>query len=186
MNFNNHGDLQGQHAYLSASSYHWVNYSDDKVAETYKKHLATLMGTRLHAYAAECIELCQKLPKSNKTLNLYVNDCIGFRMTPEQVLYYSKYCFGTADAISFRDSKLKIFDLKTGMTPAHIEQLMVYDALFCLEYDVKPGDIQHELRIYQFDDKVIYGPTVDEIAHVMDRIVTADKIISQINQEVNV
>ena len=30
----------------------------------------------------------------------YVNDGVGFKLTPEQILYYSPYCYGTADAIS--------------------------------------------------------------------------------------
>ena len=133
MNFNNHSNLEGMHAFLGASKYHWVNYSDEKLVSTYQKHLATLKGTELHDFAARCIKLGQKLPKSKKTLNNYVNDAIGFKMTPEQVLFYSVNCFGTADAISFRNGVLRIHDLKTGVTPAHMEQLMIYAALFCLE-----------------------------------------------------
>ena len=74
---------------------------------------------------------------------------IGFKLTPEQVLYYSSNCFGTADAISFKDKFLRIHDLKTGVIPAHVEQLEIYAALFCLEYKVKPQDIGMELRLYQ-------------------------------------
>ena len=33
--FNRHPNLEGQHAFLSASNYHWINYSEDKVEETY-------------------------------------------------------------------------------------------------------------------------------------------------------
>ena len=99
MNFNKHSNLEGQHAFLGASKYHWINYSEDKVADAYTKFLATLRGTELHAFAAHAIRLGQKLPKSQKTLNMYVNDAIGYKMTPEQILYYSENCFGTADAI---------------------------------------------------------------------------------------
>ena len=74
MNFNKHSNLEGQHAFLGASKYHWINYSADKVAEAYSKFLATQKGTILHAFAAQCIALGQKLPKSQKTLNMYVND----------------------------------------------------------------------------------------------------------------
>lgn len=130
MNFNKHSNLEGQHAFLGASKYHWINYSEDKVAEAYSKFLATQKGTVLHAFAAQCISLGQKLPKSQKTLNMYVNDAIGFKMTPEQVLYYSDNCFGTADAILFRNGLLRIHDLKTGQIPAHMEQLEIYAALF--------------------------------------------------------
>ena len=103
MIFNKHLNLEGQHAFLGASKYHWINYSEDKVAESYSRFLATQKGTQLHEFAAQCIRLGQKLPKSKKTLNAYVNDAIGFKMTPEQILFYSDNCFGTADAIVFRD-----------------------------------------------------------------------------------
>ena len=183
MNFNNHSNLVGSHAFLGASNYHWINYDDEKVALTYKKFLATLRGTTLHDFAAQCIKLNQKLPRSKKTLNMYVNDAIGYAMTPEQVLYYSDNCYGTTDAISFRDNFLRIHDLKTGETPAHIEQLEVYAALFCLEYHYKPSDIGIELRLYQFDDIFVETPTPDIIVPIMDRIVTFDKIIDEIKQQ---
>ncbi len=114
MNFKKHYDLEGQHAFLGASNYHWVNYTDDKLVETYKKRLATLRGTELHEFAAMAIKLGQPLKSSSRTLNKYVNDAIGYRMTPEVVLYYSDNCFGTTDAICFRKSFLRIHDLKTG------------------------------------------------------------------------
>ncbi len=79
MNFNNHSNLEGQHAFLGASKYHWINYGEDKVAEAYRNFLATQKGTVLHAFAAQCIMLNQKLPKSKQTLNMYVNDAIGFK-----------------------------------------------------------------------------------------------------------
>lgn len=183
MNFNKHSDLVGQHAFLGASKYQWINYSADKVAESYMKHLATLNGTTLHEFAATCIKLKQKLPKSKKTLNMYVNDAIGYNMTPEQPLMYSYVCFGTADAISFKDNLLRIHDLKTGSTPAHMEQLLVYAALFCLEYDIKPGEIKFELRIYQNDEVVYAHPEADDILPIMDKIVAFDKIITRLKTE---
>ena len=134
MNFNRHSNLEGQHAFLGASKYHWINYDEDKVATAFRNHIATQRGTELHDLAARLILLRQKLPKSQKTLNMYVNDAIGYKMTPEQMLYYSENCFGTADAISFKQNVLRIHDLKTGEIPAHMEQLMIYAALFCLEY----------------------------------------------------
>lgn len=183
MNFNKHFNLEGQHAFLGASKYHWINYDESKIAETYSNFLATQKGTILHAYAAQSIRLGQKLPKSRKTLNMYVNDAIGFKMTPEQVLYYSDNCFGTADAIIFRDGLLRIHDLKTGVIPAHMEQLMVYAALFCLEYKVKPANIEMELRIYQNNEIMFYNPTVEDIAPIMDKIITFDKIINKIKEQ---
>lgn len=183
MKFNNHKNLEGCHAFLGASKYHWINYDPDKVAASYRSYLATLKGTELHEFAAKCIQLGQKLPKSKKTLNMYVNDAIGYRMTPEQVLYYSENCFGTADSISFKDNLLRIHDLKTGVTPAHMEQLEIYAALFCLEYKIKPADIDIELRIYQSDDILVFNPTVEDIVPIMDKIITSDKIISEIKEE---
>ncbi len=180
MNFNKHFNLEGQHAFLSASKYHWINYSEDKVADSYSRFLATQKGTQLHAFAAQCIRLGQKLPRNHKTLNSYVNDAIGYKMIPEQILFYSENCFGTADAIAFRNGSLRIHDLKTGMVPAHMEQLEVYAALFCLEYKVKPADIEMELRLYQSDDVLVGNPTVEEIAPIMDKIITFDRIINKI------
>lgn len=183
MNFNKHSNLEGQHAFLGASKYHWINYSEDKVAESYSRFLATQKGTQLHEFAAQCIRLGQKLPKSKKTLNAYVNDAIGFKMTPEQILFYSDNCFGTADVIAFRGDLLRIHDLKTGAIPAHMEQLEVYAALFCLEYKIKPADIRMELRLYQSDDILVGNPTVEDIAPIMDKIITFDRIINKIKEQ---
>lgn len=183
MKFFRHSDLQGQHAFLGASKYHWVNYDDGKIADAYKKFLAVQKGTELHDFAATCIRLGQKLPRSTKTLNMYVNDAIGYKMTPEQVLYFSENCFGTADAISFRNGFLRIHDLKTGVIPAHMEQLMIYAALFCLEYKFKPSDIDMELRIYQSDDILVHNPSSEEILPIIDKIISFDKIITKIKSE---
>lgn len=183
MKWNSHYDLKGQHAFLGASKYHWVNYTEEKLAEAYTRFTAAQRGTVMHDFAAQCISLGQKLPRSKKTLNMYVNDAIGFKMKPEQILYYSENCFGTADAISFRNGELRIHDLKTGVIPAHIEQLMVYTALFCLEYRVKPAEINMELRLYQNDEILIHNPEVDEITPIIDKIITFDKIITKIKQE---
>lgn len=183
MNFNQHFNLAGRHAFLGASKHHWVNYDDDKLVDTYSKFLAVQRGTELHDIAAKLIKLGLKQPKSKKTFNMYVNDAIGYKMTPEQVLYYSDNCFGTADSISFRNGLLRIHDLKTGVTPAHMEQLMIYAALFCLEYKMKPSEIDMELRIYQSDEIIVHNPEIDEIVPIMDKIVTFDKILTKIKSE---
>jgi hypothetical protein len=183
MNFNKHYSLEGKHAFLGASKYHWINYDADKLVDSYSKFQATLNGTILHDFACQCITLGQKLPKSQKTLNMYVNDAIGFKMKPEQVLYYSDNCFGTADAIIFRNNLLRIHDLKTGVTRAHMEQLEIYAALFCLEYNKKPSDIDMELRIYQNNEIIVHNPTVEDILPIMDKIITFDKIIDKMKIE---
>jgi hypothetical protein len=184
MNWNRHSNLEGSHAFLGASKYHWINYDEEKLAQSYKNFMAAQLGTRIHALAKEHIELGIKLPKSNKTLNMYVNDAIGFKMTPEQTLYYSENCFGTADAISFKNGLLRIHDLKTGVTPANIKQLYIYAALFCLEYKIKPSEIDMELRLYQSDDIIVDNPEIDDIVPIMDKIVSFDKLIDKMKSEV--
>ena len=184
MQFNQHYNLTGKHAFLGASKYHWVNYTDDKLVESFTRYTAAQRGTIMHDFAAQCITLNQKLPRSHKTLNMYVNDAIGFKMTPEQILYFSDNCFGTADSISFRNGFLRIHDLKTGtVVPGHMEQLMIYAALFCLEYRIKPGEIDMELRLYQNDDISAFNPEADDILPIMDKIISFDKIINRIKQE---
>lgn len=184
MIWNNHSrDVpEGAHAFLGASRYSWLNYDEEKLIQAYNNYQATARGTRLHALAKEHIDLAIKMPKTKTTFNMYVNDAIGFRMRPEQPLFYSYNCFGTADAISFKNDFLRIHDLKTGVTPASLHQLEIYAALFCLEYRIKPGDIRMELRIYQNDDILIGNPEADDILPVMDKIVTFDKCIEQIKQ----
>ena len=179
MNFIKHSKLEGLHAPFSASQPSWLNYDEEKAIAAFRNAKAKEMGTRLHAWAKETIDLRIKQPKSKKTLYSYVNDAIGFRMDTEVVLYYSDYFFGTADAISFRDNVLRIHDLKTGKGPVHIEQLMIYAALFCLEYKVKPGDIDIELRIYQNDEIRYHKPDAIEILPIMDHIVRLNKILEK-------
>lgn len=182
MKFNDHSRLAGCHAFLGASQWHWINYDIDKLEERFHTYQASQLGTELHDFAAKCIELKQKLPKSPKTLNLYVNDAIGYRMQPEQVLYYSENCFGTADSISFRDKKLRIHDLKTGVTPAHMEQLEIYAALFCLEYHMDPNDIDIELRLYQSNEVSILEPEKTDILYIMEKIKEFDKKIKELKE----
>jgi len=183
MDFNYHSELKGQHAFLSASKYHWLNYDEEKLAASYSKFLAVQRGTDLHEFASRCIELKIKLAKSKRSLNCYVNDAIGFRMKPEQPLAYSINAFGTADAISFRDGLLRIHDLKTGVSPVSMHQPEVYAALFCLEYLQKPKDIAIELRIYQSDEIQIFNPNPSDIKVIMDKIVAFDKHLEKIKAE---
>lgn len=183
MNFNKHSAIAGLHALLSPSDYHWINYTEDKLDRIFFTRMAARRGTELHELAHNLIRLGVRLPDDKKTLNSYVNDAIGFRMTPETVLFYTENCFGTADSISFRRNMLRIHDLKTGTTSASIHQLEVYMALFCLEYRFKPFEIEAELRIYQNDDVQIYAPDPDDIFHIMDRIVTFDKRINVLRME---
>lgn len=183
MNFVKHSNLEGLHAPFSPSQSSWLRYDDDKALEVYSNRKASEMGTILHAWAKQTIDLGIKQPRSPKTLYAYVNDAIGFKMSTEVVLFYSERFFGTADAISFRNGTLRIHDLKTGKHPASIEQLRIYAALFCLEYKVRPGDINMELRIYQNDQVLVDTPSADDIAPIMDKIVHLDKLLEKIEYE---
>lgn len=184
MIFQKHSNLSGLHAPFSPSQPSWLRYNDDKALEVYSNKKAAEMGTRLHAWAAETINLGIKQPRSKKTIYAYVNDAIGFKMNTEVILYYSDRFFGTADAISFRDGFLRIHDLKTGKGPVHMEQLEIYAALFCLEYKVKPGEIDMELRIYQNDEVVVHNPTAEDILPIMDKIVHLNKLLERYEGEV--
>jgi len=177
MVFNKHENLEGLHAPFGASKSSWLRYDDNKAMEVYENLKAAEIGTTLHEWAKNTIMLGIKQPRSKKTIYNYVNDAIGFRMQPEVVLYYSDYFFGTTDAICFRNNCLRIHDLKTGVKPAHMEQLEIYAALFCLEYKIKPGDISIELRIYQNDEVLVANPGADDILPIMDKIVHLNKII---------
>ena len=76
MNWNKHYKLEGAHAFLGASKFHWLNYDEEKLVEYFNKQQAVAMGTRLHALAAEHIKLGIPLKRSHQTLNMYVNDAI--------------------------------------------------------------------------------------------------------------
>lgn len=182
MKFNDHSAFAGKHAFLGASKYSWIRYTPEKLKETFLNYKAKERGTILHEFASTCINLGQKLPNSHKTLNMFVNDAIGYRMQSEQVLYYSDNCFGTADAISFKEKtrQLRIHDLKTGVTPASMDQLLIYAALFCLEYNRDPHDISMILRIYQNDEYYEIVPEPVDILHIMQKIKDFDKLIDSL------
>lgn len=180
MKFNPHLELIGKHAILSPSQYHWINDDKEKLISRVNNLKAKELGTALHAYAADAIRF-KRRQQDLDSLGMYVNDAIGYKMTPEQPLVYEKdICFGTADAISFYRKKLRIHDLKTGVTPAHMEQLQLYAALFCLEYQIKPRDIKIELRLYQSNDVIVDIPEADKIQSFMDIIVTDTDIVREV------
>lgn len=184
MKWNNHSRFEGQHALFSPSQPSWLNYDQSRFLIFLNNVKAKERGTKLHRFAQQCIELGQRLPKKPKsTLSLYVNDAISLNMRAEQVLFYSKYFFGTTDAISFDGSLLRIHDLKTGTIPGKVDQLLIYDALFCLEYDIDPCEIDHCLRIYQFDDYTENSPSPDEVDRAINQIVTFDELLLLAEEE---
>lgn len=205
MIFNKHFELKGKHALLAPSQPYWLRYSEDQLFQKFQSTYAQEIGTSLHELAETLISERIKLKKTDKTLILvhllhagiprpaididrlyqnfmvYVNDAIGFRLTPEQILVYSEDCYGTADTISFNDNFLRIHDYKSGSTPAKMEQLLIYAGLFCLEYNIRPGELAGcELRIYQNDDIEFGNPTADDIAKVMDTIRNSATIVHDI------
>ena len=185
MIFNWHGNLEGKHAFLGASKYHWTNYDDDKLVSVYGNFLAIQRGSELHDFASRAIRLHVRLPKTQSTLNNYVNDAIGFRMSPEVTLYFSDNCFGTCDAISFneRQKVLRIHDLKTGETPSSMMQLRIYAALFCHEYKKDPRALHIILRIYQSNDISEEEADPEEILKIMNQIVRFDAIVEKLKAE---
>ena len=177
MHFNRHLKLQGEHAFLSPSQYHWINYTHERLIERWVSSQASNYGIEQHDYAQREIK-AGRLSNLVGTIGLYINDAIRHRMTTEQVLYYSENCFGTADAISFRYNTLRIHDLKTGVYPGSPHQLEVYAALFCLEYDKDPFQIKIELRIYQDNEVLLFEPDPEDIIFIMEKIQEFDKILS--------
>lgn len=177
MRFNKHLSLQGEHAFLSPSQYHWVNYSPDKLIERWTAAQMGAYGTAQHEYAHREIE-AGRLSDLVGTVGLYINDAIRYRMNCEQVLYYSENCFGTADTICFRYNTLRIHDLKIGRITASVHQLEVYAALFCIEYDKDPFQIKIELRLYQDNEVRVYDADPEDIEFIMNKIKEFDKLIT--------
>lgn len=189
MKFNRHSELEGRHAFLSASKYHWINYTPEKMLVAFDKAVQAARGTELHDIAHKMIKHGLKMENTHQTMNMYVNDCIGYGLKTEQTLVYSLNAFGTADAIDLQREQddsyvLRIFDLKTGETPASGTQLKVYAALFCLEYQIKrPMAIGYDLRLYQ-NDKIEYIECdPEEIVYIMDRIKEFDKLLELAKEE---
>lgn len=198
MIFNDHSDLKGKHAVLGASKNSWLNDDDEKLVQRYLNSFSAEIGTLTHEYACKRIghklKMIDHLSEKNALLfyllennvpwhaididrlfyNVmpYVNDSIGYKMTPELVLKYSDYSFGTADALGYSRNTLRIHDLKTGTTPADMDQLMVYAAWFFLEYakQVNFQKSKTELRIYQNQEVLCYTPTNNDISDIMKKI----------------
>ena len=207
MEWNDHSKLKGSHALLSASQYSWLRYSDEQLYERYVASYAQILGTCLHELACDLITEKIKLAKNDKHLILhhlaknhiprnvfdmdfifpnlvsYVNDAIGYRMDAEKILYFSDNAYGTADAICFRNNFLRVHDYKSGKGTVKMDQLYIYVALFCLEYNIKPGEIEIETRLYHANEILIDNPTAEDILPIMDLIVMNDKFLSKIRAE---
>lgn len=179
MRFNKHSGVDGKHAFLGASKYHWIRYDLEKMKRIWENKFKSEEGTRKHKLAAFCIQERVKLQENGSTLSQYVNDAIGFRMTPEQVLMFNDDCFGTADAISFRQGILRVHDLKTGVHPGSFDQLLVYCALFCYEYDINPYDIEMITRIYQSENVLEEVASPSDVVEIIETIKVFTKEIAE-------
>ena len=63
-----------------------------------------------------------------------------------------------------------------------MEQLLIYAALFCLEYDIDPEETHVELRLYQSNDVTVELPKVDDVVLVMEKITHASEIVDGIKE----
>lgn len=178
--------LEGQHAFLSPSQYHWINYDEEKLKFRYKTLRAALEGMEQHRYAAICIEEGLVQDNETTTVGLYINHCIHYKMHAEVTLFFSPNAFGTVDAIAYRYRLLRISDLKTGVTRTSEHQLEVYAALFCLEYEIDPFSLRGiELRIYQDGQVREYDGDPYFIKGIMEKIVKFDGILNHLREEVS-
>lgn len=184
MIWKSYSQLKGLHSRMSPSNPAWLNYDDDKIVAKFASDQAAKYGTEMHDLAAKLIHLGVRLPDDGKTMDLYVNHAIGFRMRPEQTLFYSENAFGTTDAIIYRQNILRIHDLKTGLGEAGFRQLMIYAALFCLDYIENPFKMDEiNLRIYQNDDFREEVADPGEVVNIMEKIKHDDKIYQRLQEE---
>ena len=182
MIWKNYSHLEGHHAFLSPSKHYWLNHSREKLINTYLNHKKISLGTQYHALAARLIKLAVRLPNTEASFNGFVNDAIGFKMAPEVILYHSPHCYGTADAISFTDGMLRVHDLKTGVSSGSINQLLIYAALFCLDYSLDIRELKEiHLRIYHNGEIIEFLPSPEAVFDIASKIVEAEKIIESIN-----
>lgn len=185
MRFNKHLELEGRHAFLGASKYHWIRYDLDKMKNIWENQFASERGTQRHKLAAELIKQRVRLPDDPPTtLAMYVNDAIGYGLTPEVPLVFNdnQNCFGTADAIGFDKGVLRCHDLKTGTHPGNFDQIKVYFALFCAEYKKNPYDIEMIGRIYQNNEIFEFMGDPKEIKAIMDKARAFDPVIEEMKE----
>lgn len=183
MRFEAKPELEGRHAHLSPSKYHWIRYDDEKFERTYTARMAAHRGSQEHEYAAMAIRLGMRQPANGSTLSMYVNDCIRWKMQPEVALYANEIFFGHADAAGFKKGVFRVSDLKTGVTETSMDQCKCYVALFCIEFDMDPFEFAAEMRIYQ--NKEIREELADphEIHIIIDRWKTFTKRAEEMRKE---
>lgn len=172
ISFTPHPELEGKHALMSPSKYNWVKDDHNQFMRRIDSYFAAQRGTELHELAAKLIEHRIKVRDDQTTFGMYVNDAIDFCMSPEVPVKYTDNCFGTIDTVCFRDdlNLLRIHDLKTGVSPANVLQLMIYAAIVCLENKIDPTAISFILRIYQNNTYEEWSPDGTEIKQIAEEI----------------
>ena len=181
MIWNNHKELEGKHAFMGASNYHWTNYDDITFEARYYNQFSQVIGTAIHELAHDCIVSRTKLNKHDihlielKLYKAFVpKDAYDANLILENLIPFVN------DAIGYyeRDKILRIHDYKNGVTQADIRQLYIYAALFCLEYHVNPLTLNKiECRIYQNLEVLIDNPTGEVIQFYMDKIQNRTELI---------
>ena len=115
------------------------------------------------------------------TTKEFINDSIGFRMASEKKLTLSDKCYGTADAVRYyvKENLLRVSDLKTGRRPAKIEQVFIYLALYCYEYNLEPLKTNFEARIYQNAEIYIEQPSGEDINDILQNILHKNEVLAK-------
>ena len=150
----------------------------------YAKYTFLSEDLKISEYGKKLLIYLKFVPKEVLEVTMcYINDGIRYGMNVEQGLKYSEFVYGHADTICFKNNILRIHDLKTGDGPAHIEQLKLYAALFCLEYVIKPSTIKIELSLYHWDEITQLEPDLEEIINLMDSIIKATNISQEVEKE---
>jgi hypothetical protein len=198
---------EGQHAILAPSRklLHRNKMTNEDLDTIIRSNYAAQIGTEIHNVAARLIEEKQSITKAGvkamifdqlyqkriprkliepelylDTVVPYIKDAIGFGLDPEvPIVYKYPIAYGTADAIRYNpyNSTLRIHDLKTGKTPASLDQLVEYAAYFFLEYHIKPADTQVIIAIYQNGEVITGYPQASDIVPIMDNAVALTKYI---------
>ena len=210
MQWHDHSEIDGLHAFLAPSKKSWLNYDYEKLEAAWANSWATTIGTVLHAFAEKRIRRRRRITNKSKesiedfmydngipeklidvdeyfeNLAAFINDAIGFRMVPEKGLKISDDCFGHTDAISYDERKkiLRISDYKSGKTEPSMDQLLIYAALFFIEYGKELGiglsDLKVELRIYYQGQVLYYEPEEDVMAHTVDIVLCKNRELKTI------
>ena len=82
------------------SKYHWLNYDTQRLVDAFMSCQAKEKGTRLHAFAAECINLKQKAPEEQENPQRICQRCnwfphgprAGFVLQRKLFWYYRCHC----------------------------------------------------------------------------------------------